>query len=157
MRNGQAWVDAVLASLGDGFLHAPDPEGSRGTSVHPSDDPDAGWVVLAPRGEPVVSVRLAMELDEARFQADPALEDAMFEAVRDLEGFELAERGFREVGQAFISFGESPDGPIAARVAEVVYEKGVDAAELAADEVRWLFSHLGFAFPYEDDEAESDA
>lgn len=153
--NAQAWIDAVLASLGGGFRHAPDPEGSRGVSVHPSDDPDAGWVILAPHGEPVLSVRLAMELDEARFQADPALEDAMFEAVRDLEGLELVERGFHEAGQAFISFSERPDGPIAARVAEVVYERRVDDAEQAADEVRWLFTHLGFAFPYDDEDEEA--
>ena len=150
--NGPAWVDAVLAALGPGFRYAPDPEGSRGASVHPSDDPDAGWVILAAHGEPVISVRLAMEIDEARFQADSTLEDAMFEAVRDLEGFELVERGFREAGQALISFAEGSDAPIAARVAEVVYEKRVDGATEAADEVRWLFTHLGFAFPYDDDE-----
>ena len=149
--NTQPWVQAVLSALGEGFLHAPDPEGSRGVSVHPSDDAEAGWVILAPHGEAVISVRLAMELDEVRFQADPSLEDAMFEAVRDLEGLELVERGFREAGQAFISFSERPDGPIAARVAEVVYERRVEDAVEAADEVRWLFTHLGFAFPFDDD------
>lgn len=148
----QPWVDAVLAALGDDFLHDADPEGSRGASVRPSDEADAGWVILAPHGEPVISVRLAMELDETRFQADPAVEDAMFEAVRDLEGLELAERGFHEAGQAFISFSEQPNGPIGARVAEVVYEKRVDDAAAAAEEVRWLFAHLGFTFPFDDDD-----
>lgn len=150
--NAQPWVDAVLAALGDEFLHGPDPEGSRGISVHPVDEAEAGWVILAPHGEPVLSVRLAMELDEVRFQADPAVEDAMFEAVRDLEGLELVERGFHEAGQAFISFSEQVNGPIGARAAEVVYERRVDDPAAAADEVRWLFTHLGFAFPFDDDD-----
>ncbi len=149
--NALPWVDAVLAALGEGFSHGSDPEGSRGTSVRPSDELEAGWVILAPHGEPMVAVRLAMELAETRFQADPAVEDAMFEAVRDLEGLELVERGFHEAGQAFISFSERADGPIEARVAEVVYEKRVDDADAAASEVRWLFTHLGFAFPFDDE------
>jgi len=147
----QAWLNAVVADLGATWgLGAPPDEGG-GVSFHPADEDDAKWVVLGAGGEPVVHVRLSMELDEERFAADPEVEEALFEAVRDLEGLELSERGYVERAQALIGLTAEEKGPVLSRVAEVLFERRVDDPLEAAAEVRWLFGHLGFAFPYEEE------
>ena len=142
----------MTEALGPRFGQGGAPEGaSEGVSVYAVGEDDAKWVILAEDGQPSLTVRLSMELDEEAYAREPAIREQMLSAVRDLEGHELEERGYEEVHADVLGFSITEDGPVVVRVAEIVLRRAQPDPLEAAREVAWLYSHLGFSFPYEED------
>jgi hypothetical protein len=146
------WTRAVTEALGPRFRQGAAPEGvSQGVSVYADGEDDAKWVILGEDGQRSLTVRLSMELDEEAYAREPGVREQMLTAVRDLEGLELDERGYEEVHADVLGFSITEDGPFVVRVAEIVFRRLLSDPDEAAREVEWLYSHLGFSFPYEED------